>query len=296
MLKLTFSLGLPLAALVTFASAAPAFAADPDDPLANDPAAAATSSETAATAEEPPDSTAGATPDTATETKEDDQWEFTVAPYVWASAMKIDIDTPQGENIRVDESFTDIFSAIKFVFMGAFEARKGRFVNVNDLIFLHTGSNTTGSIGPGLVKANADMRTIMVTSVAGYRVVDKGPMFVDLMAGARLTSMRAELELSGPLDNSVERERSKTKIGPVIAGRVRVPFGEKWGAMLYGDIGGFGIVADISYELIGTVQYDISSQWRLGAGWRYLKAKQDKDDFDIDLKLSGPFLTAAFRF
>ena len=293
MLELTYSLGLPLAALMAFGSAAPAYAADPDDPLANDATAATPS---AATAEEPADSPSDTTSDTAPTTKGDDGWEFVVAPYVWASAMKIDIDTPQGEHVQVDESFSDIFSAIKFVFMGAFEARKGRFVNVNDLIFLHTGSNTTGSIGPGLVEADADMRTIMVTSVAGYRVVDKGPMFVDLMAGARLTSMRAELELSGPLNNSVERERSKTKIGPVIAGRVRVPFGDKWGAMLYGDVGGFGVVADISYELIGTIQYDISSQWRLGAGWRYLKAKQDKGDFDIDLKLSGPFLTAAFRF
>ena len=139
------------------------------------------------------------------------------------------------------------------------------------------------------------MRTIVVTSVAGYRLVDKGPMFVDIMAGARLTSMKVELGLSGPL-RSVERERSKTMIGPVIAARVRVPFNEKWGAALYGDIGGFGITSDISWELIGTLQYDISSHWRLGAGWRHFVAKQDKSDLDVDLKLTGPFLTAAYRF
>jgi hypothetical protein len=284
MLKRTAFFDLPLAALLVVASAAPAYAADPDDPLSSEVAAATTST---AAAQEPAD--------TPPKPDDGDRWEFTIAPYLWASSMKADISTPQGENVQVDESFTKILSAIKFAFMGAFDARKGRFVTVHDLIFLHTGSSTKGSIGPGLVEADADLRTIVVTSVAGYRVVDKGPMFVDLMAGARLTSMRTELGLTGPL-RSVERENSKTKIGPVIAGRVRVPFNEKWGAALYGDVGGFGIVADISWELIGTVQYDISSHWRLGAGWRHLVAKQDKNDFDADLKLSGPFLTAAYRF
>lgn len=279
MLGRSASFDLPLAALLALASAAPAYAADPDDPLGDEGAVAAAEEPTAATAR----------------TDDGDRWEIMVAPYLWASAMKVDISTPQGENVQVDESFTKILSAIKFVFMGALDARKGRFVTVNDLIFLHTGSDTKGSIGPGLVKADTDLRTIVFTSVAGYRVVDKGPMFVDLMAGARLTSMRAELDLTGPL-RSVEREKSKTKIGPVIAARVRVPFSEKWGAALYGDVGGFGITSDISWELIGTVQYDISSHWRLGAGWRHLVAKQDKDDFDVDLKLSGPFLTAAYRF
>ena len=284
MLGRSASFDLPLAALLAVASAAPAYATDPGDPLGNEAAVAAPS---ASTAEEPTDAPA--------KTDDGDRWEIMVAPYLWASAMKVDISTPQGENVQVDESFTKILSAIKFVFMGALDARKGRFVTVNDLIFLHTGSDTKGSIGPGLVKADTDLRTIVFTSVAGYRVVDKGPMFVDLMAGARLTSMRAELDLTGPL-RSVEREKSKTKIGPVIAGRVRVPFNEKWGAALYGDIGGFGITSDISWELIGTVQYDISSHWRLGAGWRHFVAKQEKDDFDVGLKLTGPFLTAAYRF
>ena len=284
MLRRSPSFDLALAALLAAASAAPAYAADPDGLLGNE---AAIASPSTGAAEEPIDATA--------KTDDADRWEVTVAPYLWASSMKVDISTPQGENVQVDESFTKILSAIKFVFMGALDARKGRFVTVQDLIFLHTGSDTKGSIGPGLVKADTDLRTIVFTSVAGYRVVDKGPMFVDLMAGARLTSMRAELDLTGPL-RSAERENSKTKIGPVIAGRVRVPFNEKWGAALYGDIGGFGITSDISWELIGTLQYDISSHWRLGAGWRHFVAKQDKSDFDVDLKLTGPFLTAAYRF
>lgn len=120
-------------------------------------------------------------------------------------------------------------------------------------------------------------------------------MFLDLMAGARITSIEADLQLSGPLQ-SVERESSKTNIGPVIASRLRLPLGEKWGLAVYGDLGGFGITSDISWQLMGTVQYDASDHWRLLGGWRHFEAHQDKNGFDIDLAIGGPFLAAAYRF
>ena len=50
--------------------------------------------------------------------------------------MKADISTPQGEGVDIDQSFTEILSDIKFTFMGALQARRGRFVTVHDLIFL----------------------------------------------------------------------------------------------------------------------------------------------------------------
>ena len=71
-------------------------------------------------------------------------WEFAITPYLWASGTKAKIDTPQGENIKVDESFTDILDALKFAMMGAFEAKHGRFVSVHDLMYLSLGSSARG--------------------------------------------------------------------------------------------------------------------------------------------------------
>ena len=224
-----------------------------------------------------------------------DGWEVAIVPYLWASGMTVDVETPQGEDIKVEESFTDILDMLKFTFMGAVDARKGRFVTLHDLIYLSTESKTTGSIGPGLVEAEVDMKTLSMTHLAGYRVVDKGPLFFDVMGGARITHLKAELELSGPL-MSIERESSETKVSPVIASRFRLPLGDRWGLALYGDLGGFGITADISWQLLGTVQYDLSDHWRLLAGWRHFEAHQDENGFDVELAIDGPFLTAAYRF
>lgn len=222
-------------------------------------------------------------------------WEFAVTPYLWMSGTKADIDTPQGEEIEVDSSFIDILGDLKFAFMGAFEARNGRFVILNDLMYLSMGTSADGSIGPVPLEAEADMKLLSTTSLLGYRVVDQGPMFLDLMAGARITTIKADLELSGPLQ-TFERDSKKTTVGPVIASRVRFPLSDRWGVAVYGDLGGFGVGADLSWQLLGTVQYDISDHWRVSAGWRHFSAKQDKNDFEVDIDLDGPIIGFSYRF
>lgn len=222
-------------------------------------------------------------------------WEFAVTPYLWASGTKVDIDTPQGESIKVDESFTDILGDLKFAFMGTFEVKHGRFVSVQDIIFLSLGSSADGHIGPIPLDVDVDEKLLTTTHLFGYRVVDQGPMFVDLFAGARITSVKVDLDLTGPLQ-TIERDSKKTEFGPVIASRFRAPLGGKWGVGIYGDLGGFGVGADLSWQLLGTVQYDLSDRWRLLAGWRHFSAKQSKNDFDVHIKLDGPILGATYRF
>jgi hypothetical protein len=222
-------------------------------------------------------------------------WEVSFTPYLWMSGMKIDIETPQGETVEVHDSFTDILGDLKFAFMGAMELKHGRFVSVQDIIFISMGSSADGHIGPVPIEAEVDERLISTTHLFGYRVVDEGPMFVDLFAGARFSSIKVDVELNLP-QLTVERDTKKTEIGPVIASRVRFPLSDKWGIAVYGDLGGFGVGADLSWQLLGTVQYEISDRWRLAAGWRHFSATQEKNDFDVDIKLDGPILGVTYRF
>ena len=222
-------------------------------------------------------------------------WEFAVTPYLWASGTKAKIETPQGENVKVDESFFDILDDLKFAFMGAFEAKHGRFVSVQDIMYLSLGSSADGHIGPIPIDADVDEKLLTTTHLFGYRVVDNGPMFVDVFAGGRITSIKVDLDVDLPLQ-TIERDSKKTQFGPAIASRVRFPLSDKWGVGIYGDIGGFGVGADLSWQLLGTVQYDISDRWRLSGGWRHFYAKQSKNDFDVHMKLDGPILGVTYRF
>lgn len=225
----------------------------------------------------------------------DSGWEFAVTPYLWAAGTKVKIETPQGENVKVDESFFDILDDLKFAFMGAFEAKHGRFVSVQDLMYLSLGSSADGHIGPIPIEADVDEKLLTTSHLFGYRVVDNGPMFVDLFAGGRITSIKVDLDIDLPLQ-SFHRSSKKTQFGPMIASRARFPLSDKWGIGVYGDLGGFGVGADLSWQLLGTVQYDISDRWRLLAGWRHFYAKQSKNDFDVHIKLDGPILGVTYRF
>jgi hypothetical protein len=222
-------------------------------------------------------------------------WEFAVTPYLWAAGAKAKIETPQGEDIKVDESFTDIFDDLKFALMGAFDVKHGRFVSLQDLFYISLGSSANGHLGPIPLDVDADEKLLATSHLFGYRVVDKGPMFVDLMAGGRITTIKVDLDIDTPLA-SFHRSRKKTEFGPMIASRARLPLSDKWGVGIYGDLGGFGVGADLSWQLLGTVQYDISDRWRLLAGWRHFYAKQTKNDWDVHFKLDGPILGVTYSF
>ena len=51
-----------------------------------------------------------------------------------------------------------------------------------------------------------------------------------------------------------------------------------------------------TWQLMGTVQYDISDHWRLAAGYRHVSVDFDKNNFHADLALSGPIFGASYRF
>ena len=120
--------------------------------------------------------------------------------------------------------------------MGTFEARHRRFVIVSDLIYLHLGSGGSGEVGPIPLEAAVDLKLLSSTNMAGYRVIDKGATFVDVLGGARFTREKLDIGLSAP-NGSFGRDFSKTSVGPVLASRFRTAFGRRWGTALYGDIG-----------------------------------------------------------
>jgi hypothetical protein len=83
---------------------------------------------------------------------------------------------------------------------------------------------------------------------------------------------------------------------PAIAAAATASAEAGWGLAAYGDLGGFGLTSDLTWHLMGTVQYDIGNHWRVAAGYRHVAAKVEKGDTDIQLTLSGPIIGFSYRF
>jgi hypothetical protein len=224
-------------------------------------------------------------------------WEFATITYVWMAGAEGDVDViGPVEPVGLDLSFGDVLDSFKFAFMGAAEARHDRLVLLGDLTFIHLEANKGIDIrDQDFVDAELDSRTIDITALGGYRVVDKGKMAVDVLGGVRANFFKNSLQLVGP-NREAEGSVSETWFDPLIAGRIYVPLGGKWGASVYGDIGGFGVASDLTWQAVAGVDYQLNRKFRLQAGWRHFKVDYDKGDFLYDVAQSGLFLAARYQF
>jgi len=223
---------------------------------------------------------------------DDHKWHFSTIGYAWLAGAwgETDVIDP-APPVDLDLPFGKVLKAFKFAFMGAAEARKDKFVMVGDLTFIHLEADQgIGIRDPNFLEATLDSRTAEVTLLAGYRVVHNGGLRVDLLAGGRMNWFRIDLELEGPR-NSIEGTKKENWFDPIIAARGAVPLGGKWSALAYGDIGGLGIGSDITWQLVGGVEYRLNHKMTAGAGWRYFKVNYDHGDFLYNVHQSGPTIT-----
>ena len=268
-------------ALLLGVSSAQAQAADP----APEPVQA-TSSDTAAAAAE------ASASEQAETTADDKKWKFYTIGYIWLATAKgqTDVIGPV-EPVDIDLSLGDIIDGFKFIFMGAAEAQHDRFVVLGDLSFVHLGTEKgIGIRDPDFLEAELDSRTAEITLLGGYRVVNDGPLAVDLLAGGRMNFFETSLQLDGP-NRSIEGEVKDEWFDPLIAARVRAPLGEKWGFSLYGDIGGILFGSDITWQGVATVDYQLNRKMNVGVGWRHWKVDYDNGDFLYHVRQSGPIIS-----
>ena len=221
------------------------------------------------------------------------KWEFATIGYIFfAGAHGKTTPRDPFAPVTLDLSFHDVLKAFKFAFMGAAEARHDRLVFLGDLMWVHLGESQGLKIRDvNFADVKIDSKTTAVTALGGYRLANKGPVVVDLMAGGRLNGNKQRVDYHGTLID-VSASVSKTWIDPIVATRIIAPLGGKFSTTFYGDIGGFGIGSKLTWQGVATANYQINHKMTLGAGWRYFKINyRDNDGFKYDVAQSGPILS-----
>ena len=122
----------------------------------------------------------------------DDDWQFDATLYLWGAG--IDGTTRTGGDI--DISFGDLWDNLDMAFMGALEARKGKWGLLGDFVYLYVSADDSATeqvpvIGPITipVKVNADvsMKNRIASFAGTYRVVDSGRATLSLCWAASVT-------------------------------------------------------------------------------------------------------------
>ena len=222
------------------------------------------------------------------------EWQFAVAPYLWAAGMDGSMTVAVFEE-DIDLPFSDMVSDLDFALMGHFDMRNDRWVLSSDLVYVDLGrsEDIVDGIIEGTVTAGLDLTLFEVAG--GYRV---SSVFT-ILAGARWVDLGAGIRYDGAMVDP-GAHAGKSWIDPLIGVHAFVPLSEKWWLGLRGDIGGFGVGSELTWQVYADIGFRVSPLVSIVLGYHALDVDYEDGSglhyVNLDLMISGPQLGVAFTF
>jgi hypothetical protein len=221
-------------------------------------------------------------------------WEVFWTPYLWAAGLEGEVGS-RGRTTEVDLGFSDVVKDLDGAFVLPIELYKDRWGLLSELILFRL-SDQAGTPGPlfGSVEVSAD--ETLVHLLPFYRIITRDPVTMDVLVGGRLWHLSAELDFSPGILPGLIVEATERWIDPIIGTRVIADIGKRWRVHGYGDLGGFGISSDFTWQLLGTIGYEIGGGTVLRFGYRHLDVdfENEDDGFVFDADTGGWILGVTF--
>ncbi len=224
--------------------------------------------------------------------KQSDDWEFTLSPYLWMMSIRAEISAGP-INSTSEACFTDLLKDMDMGAMLRFEGRRGRWGFYVDGTYVALSDDARARIGPFRLRGlDADLELVQSWVDFGgmYRFGPPARSF-DLMLGGRYAYISNDVSV-GPLD----LDTSDDSLAPVVGGRVELGLSERWLFSTRGDVGGFGIgdAAELTWGLTGLFGYRLTDRTTIGFGYRYYDIEFSGDN--LDMQFHGPIAGVSFHF
>jgi hypothetical protein len=264
------------------------------------------------------------------------QWQFSFTPYAWLPWISGDV-VVKGRTLDVAVDPSQVIDALNWpdivpAWFSHAEARRGPLSLFNDVVwgdfegsggFSRTvsGRLATATFGGNI---SADYQLAIVEAGGAYAIWSRGSQgspgstAFDLLAGARYwhqevdvsADLTATVALSGPLDLTLSRSRAIAKSGsvdwvdPFVGARLRQQLAPGQAIELRGDVGGFGVGSQFSWQAIATYNSPLCEIHGIPVdgyvGFRALSADfsqgSGRSRFEWDNVIYGPVIGATMRF
>lgn len=231
-------------------------------------------------------------------TTPDDRWRISLVPYIWLPFVDTSF-TVKGVPVEGEAktNSSEFFDQLEFALMGTAEVARGRFSVIGDFQYVRLGGDfSTGLPSGEVLDSDYDLGIGSALGMLTYRVIEEPKVNVDVAAGARLLwlDFSAELERTG--GRSADGEETITVVDPVVGARGRFHFDDRWSISGYGNVGGFGVGTDFTWEALGTIDYRFSEMFQLRAGYRAFAIDLEEGGLELDTILHGPIVGFVFTF
>ena len=220
---------------------------------------------------------------------QDSDWSFAATIYLFTPETNIGVGGVEGTL-----SFKDALENLDIAFMGAFEARNGRWGFLADYMLtdLSFGNTTPGPANSGL---NTAMKTQIFNGYASYRVYQAPTVNLDLAAGFRWFSTKTDMTLLPGRLPIRTINTNENWVDPVIGVRTQFEMSEKWSGTVFADYGGFSSDSE-TWQVLATADYKITEKWVARVGYRHISIDHDLNGTPFSFDQSGPMLGVAYRF
>jgi hypothetical protein len=243
-----------------------------------------------------------------------DHWQFGAQLYGYFPSLEGTTNFPaSGSTPEVSLDPDDILEDLEGVFMGSFEAKRGRWGAFTDVMYLDLGDGQSDtrdfSVGriqvPGTATGNVEYNLKgWIWTIAGeYEVVSQPQATLDVFVGARMVDIEQEVQwnLVGNIGSipAPGRSGSSSVSGTTwdaivgMKGRWRFGTDNRWFVPYYLDVGTGD--SDFTWQAMAGLGYS----WKsidLYAAWRYLDYDVGEGEPFSELSLNGPLLAVGVRW
>ena len=226
------------------------------------------------------------------------KWNFLVEPYILFPYIQGNVGIESLNTLSVDADPGDIFSKLHFGGMIYLEAHTDKWAIGSDYVLMMLNQDVTPN---KLISSGTVDLTQSIWEISGlYRVYK----FIEVGIGGRLiylsTSTEAVRNVLPEGSENLSGSHSLTFYDPIIITRLSTAIKEKWLLQFRGDLGGFGVGSDFTWQLQAYAGYKFTKVFQLTAGYRYLGIDYDGGEYDerfiFDVNEFGPEIQFGFTF
>jgi len=211
-------------------------------------------------------------------------WRFSLRPYFFLSGMSGSVTVDQF-TVPLNSSFADLLDNVKLGGFVNVTAEKGQWgVNADfEYIELHAE-------GRGYTDTHLELKNVIGEADVVYR--PRQAPTLRFLVGVRVYALTQNVRLLG----EDLREIATTVADPILGAVGSWALHDRWDFELRGDIGGFGIGSESTYQLMAAFRWGISETASIPLGYRVLGYQIQKDEVLTQTRMSGLMLGADFRF
>lgn len=231
------------------------------------------------------------------------KFSFSIVPYAWLQSVggTVGYDA-EGNKFGFNKTFSEAVKYLKMAvaFTGKFKYERVSFVyDISYINLKGFGTEVQNENAPHIESANWTAKQAMYDLFLTYLFPSKSKKtMVDMYGGGRLWNLESESTILDTAGGSTMSSYSNSWLDPVIGVNAEYLLSKdmKWAAWTKGDIGGFGVNSQMTWQLNAGVAYMLSKNIPTTLGFKYVGVNYDNDGRNWTVNEYGFTLGIGYRY